>query len=90
MVADPASFVANHRVSEVVLADIVNVSIAAGSGQAGDNIAFFINKAIFPVVATNYVADIIPSISFGKFGHFGEGVCWGLAINNFVELVGVT
>ncbi len=84
MIFCPAAIRTDDRVGKVVLVEIGFVPFCTGN-----DVPIFAYKAIFPVVATNYVADIIPSISFGKFGHFGEGVCWGLAINNFVELVGV-
>ncbi len=88
VVRAPAGVIADDRVGEVVLVEIVGH--AGLAWRVGDNVAVQSDKARLPVVTADHVQDVIPGIAHGKFGDLREGVIRRLAIDDRVQLPGMS
>jgi hypothetical protein len=65
---------------------VIEIVLGSGLFVTGNNEAILVDESGFPIITTNDIRDIIPSISFGRARYISKGIIWRLAILDLVKL----
>jgi hypothetical protein len=83
VVCYPTCILSDDPIGEVELVEVL--AVTALSRRIGDDVAFLVNKAGFPVISTDHIGDIVPGVTFGKLFEFGERVIGRLSVDDWVK-----
>ena len=69
---------------------IPEVVLGCGIRIAGDDVSIMVDEACLPVITTDYIADVIPGISFGDINKLSVRVFGRLAVDNLIQFIRVS